>query len=105
MVSRNEYIDKYIGNYWHTFTDYEIGIIYGYPTTCIQAFVKMLERYDVPDNEIMKFYTQAMIFIGCGWYSKDFFEQEKEHYDRIWEQIRNISPTLVEQAEEEYTTM
>ena len=101
MVSRNDYIDKYIGNYWQTFTDYEIGVIYGYPATCIQAFVKMLERYPALDEEQRTEYTPAMEYIGCGWYSKDFFEQEKEHYNKIWEQIRSISPTLVRQAEEE----
>lgn len=102
MVSASDYIDKYIGNYWHTFTEYEIGLMYGYPNTAILAYVKMLERYPSLEANYRLNYTTAMEYIGCGIYSKQFFEQEKAYYEKIWEQIRLISPKLVEQAEKEH---
>lgn len=100
MVCANTYIKEYISNYWQTFRDYEFGVIYGYPTSAILAYLNMLERHPFL-GEGRNNYSTSMEYIGCGIYSKLFFEKEKQYYDQIWDAINRLSPKLIEEAENE----
>lgn len=102
MVCATDYIKNYINNYWQTFRDYEFGVIYGYPTTAILAYLKMIEPYPFLDYEMRANYSTCMQYIGCGIYSKLFFEKEKVYYEDIWRQIKEVSPKLAQLAEEEW---
>jgi hypothetical protein len=102
MVCINNLTREYISNYYQTFRDYEYGVIYGYPISAIQAYIKMLERHQLPDFEHVYDYTVAMKYIGPGFYSKKFFNEEKEYYNKIWKQLKDISPKLVDMATKEW---
>jgi hypothetical protein len=101
QVSISEYVDKYIQNYWQTFSSYEHGVLYGYPTSSISAFLYLTKRYPTDVKKRDK-YTVAMEAIGPGIYSEQFFKEEKSYYDRIWKQLKKISPDIVRQCEKEY---
>jgi hypothetical protein len=97
QVSVSDYVSKYIHNYWQTFSLYDQGVLYGYPVTTISAFAYFIERHNFL-GEKRKEYTTAMEAIGPGIYSKIFFEDEKKHYEKIWELISNTSPKIAEEC-------
>jgi len=97
MISPNEFCIEYIKNFHQSFGAYEHGIINGYPTSTIQAYLTFLERLD---NRILDAETTiATNFIGPGYYSKNFWDIEKLHYDKILQDVTNIAPmNLINEA-------
>jgi transposase len=99
QVSSSEYINNYINNYWQTFSLYDQGVMYGYPTTSISAFALMIERHNFIGTERKK-YSTPMEAIGPGIYSKIFFESEKTYYEDIWKKIKLLSKKICAECEE-----
>jgi len=62
----------------------------------------MLERFELGKFREHAFYTACMSYVGCGIYSKLFFDKEKAYYDEIWEQLKVLSPKLTKAAEAEW---
>lgn len=100
QVSISDYVDKYINNYWQTFSSYDQGVLYGYPTTTISAFSNLIERYPFTTKERLN-YTPAMESIGPGIYSKKFFDAERSYYDDLWDTLRGISSKITNACEED----
>lgn len=98
QVSASDYIKKYIENYWQTFSSYDQGILYGYPSTSIAAFNYLIERHPFTGEERNR-YTVSMESIGPGIYSKKFFDAEKDFYEEIWLKIKGISQEICNQCE------
>lgn len=102
QISANVFVDEYISNYWQTFSAYEQGVLYGYPTTSILAFLSILERFPI-SNRLA--YTPAMTFIGPGIYSKSFVEEEKSYYEKIWKTLEEMSPNIIDECKNSITSL
>ena len=95
FICKNKDIFNYVKDNFDSMSDIEKGFMYGYPYTAIQAFMGFIER-----SEREK--TVPMTFIGPGFYSKEYNIEEREYYDKIWKEIKAISPSITKQCEEEY---
>lgn len=94
QVSVNEAVSHFMKKYPDDLTEFEEGILYGFPLSAIRAFALLIdESHDKPDP--------ASNFLA-GWCSKDFWEDEQTYYQLWWERLRGISPKIVEQAEKKF---
>lgn len=96
QVSVNETVSKFMKQYPDDLTEFEEGILYGFPISAIRAFSQLIEaRHETPN---------AATFYLAGWCSADFWDDEQAYYQLWWERIRKLSPTLVNQAEAAFNT-
>lgn len=97
FVCKNLYIKNYVELYYRDFSHYDYGNLFGYTHTMQLALIYMIEPYLA--GEKTKLGIIYLNTIGQATYSKQFFEKEKAYYENIWEQIKNISPKLLSEAE------
>jgi hypothetical protein len=96
QISTSQIVDNFIRSYWKTFSSFEQGALYGYPTTAILAFMNLTKRFPLEKRAA---YTVAMNSIGPGFYSDEFFEDEKSHYEDEWRKISTLSPEIARECE------
>lgn len=95
QVSRNQVVNDYLQKNDNQLSDADYGVLYGFPTTAIQAFLGF-----IPSS------TKASPTIGCfsfgGIFSRDHIDKELKYYDDLWTQVAALSPTIAQQAELKY---
>ena len=94
QVSVNEAVSHFMKNYANDLTEFEEGVLYGFPLSAIRAFSRLIEaRHDKPN---------AATYYLSGFCSADFWEDEQEYYKLWWERLRKLSPKIVAEAEEKF---
>ncbi|MEN8252949.1 MAG: hypothetical protein ABFQ62_01065 [Patescibacteria group bacterium] len=94
QVSVNKVVSKFMKKYPDDLTEFEEGVLYGFPLSAIRAFSGLIEaRYDKP--------TSAFRHMS-GVCSKDFWSDEREYYELWWERLRKLSPNIIQEAEQEF---
>lgn len=73
----------------------ELGVLYGFPVTSIQAFLGFREQSKTKPDDILNYYL-------IGVQSAEFYDEERNYYERMWEQVRKVSPAIIRQAEKEF---
>lgn len=95
QVSRNQTASDYLQKNGNKLSDPDYGVLYGFPTTAVQAFLGF-----IPTSQ------KAPKTIGCyyfgGIFSEDFIQEEQQYFDDLWEEISRISPVLKYEAEKHY---
>lgn len=94
QVSVNQAVSEFMKMYPDDLTEFEEGVLYGFPLSAIRAFNGLIEtRYDKP--------TPASSYLS-GVCSKDFWVDEQEYYQLWWERLRQLSPKTIALAEKEF---
>lgn len=91
QVSINRNVSQYMEKNKGKLSNIDYGVLYGYPTTAIQAFCGFLPAaLETPR-------TVGGYLLG-GTFSQPFREQETAHFDRLWQLIVKISPKIASEA-------
>jgi len=96
QVCVNERVKFFMKNFANTLTEMEDGILYGYPISAIRAFARLTDVTEKCPTSVERYY------VGAGRPSVVFYEEEEAHYRQIWNKLRQISPCLIQHAEEGY---
>jgi len=92
QVSVNEAAQHFMKDFGEDLTEYEEGVLYGFPLSAIRAFGGLIDQ----SNQLTS--TPAHYFLaGVG--SKDFSKKEEQYYADLWERLRKISPRIIRWAE------
>lgn len=95
LAGFNEAILEYIETRWERLSEIEAGIFYGYPATSTLAFSQILKpKRRKPE-------TAAAFYLG-GVYSQEYFDEEIEYLEELWQLVWNTSPAVAHGAEESY---
>ncbi len=95
QVSSSSSVQDFLHLYPDDLTEFEEGILYGFPVTAIRAFAGLIEASaNQPDN--------VWCYYLGGVFSKEWINQENLYYKQVWEEIRSISPKTVSEAETQY---
>lgn len=95
QICANDAVKVLYEKYADTISEYEEGVIYGFPTTAIRAFAG-LEESHVP-----KIDHPALYYFG-GVYSRSNWKNERKEYLRWWQKIKNLSPDIIQIAKREF---
>lgn len=94
QVSVNESVAKFMKIYPDDLTEFEEGVLYGFPLSAIRSFARLVdESHDKPNP--------ASHFLS-GWCSKDFWDDEQEYYKLWWKRLSKLSPKVVQLAETKF---
>lgn len=77
----------------------EAGVLYGYPHSHILGFAELI-RSDKRQQGSKKKTCEEHYLAGV--FSRDFRTQEEAYFAQLWEDLRAVSPALIEQAEAMY---
>lgn len=94
QVAINQPVLQYVIQRRNELTVIEAGVLYGYPTSACLAYAGMLEKTGF-DKTIAEHYLSGV-------FSKPYATREREHFERMWEDIAKASPEIVVEAEREY---
>ncbi|MBI2263164.1 hypothetical protein HYU72_00760 [Candidatus Berkelbacteria bacterium] len=98
QVAANKNILDYVLSRRETLTPLEAGTLYGYPTSHIFGFMKL-----IPQSRKMPKKHPALHYLS-GVYSEELKKEEVEYFKNLWEEMREIAPDLIKKAESEYYT-
>lgn len=94
QVSVNEAVNTFMRDFPDDLTEYEEGVLYGFPLSAIRAYSGLITpSYDKP--------TAASYFLG-GVGSQDFQADELAYYDLWWNRLRRLSPRIIQEAEKKF---
>lgn len=94
QVSLNEAVNYFMQQYPDDLTEFEEGVLYGYPLSAIRSFSRLIEsKHDTPN---------AATFFLAGFSSQEFWDDEQEYYRLWWERLRHLTPKTVATAEQEF---
>lgn len=96
QVSVNGTVSHFMKSYPDDLTEFEEGVLYGFPLSAIRAFSGLIQ----PTHEK----PTAASFNLAGVMSKEFWQDEQDYYQLWWERLRKLSPKIVAQAEEEFSS-
>jgi hypothetical protein len=97
-IGRDDYCVEKIFNAKKTNNNYNLGIMFGYPDTAIQAFLGNRTRFNSKYFESI----QSLMFTQFV-FSKDFFKEEFNEVSKIWENtIKRLSPRLYNEIGDYY---
>jgi hypothetical protein len=94
QVSVNESVSTFMKEFADDMTEFEEGVLYGFPISAIRAFSRLTEAHHEKPN--------AATYYLAGWCSADFWEDEQAYYHLWWERLRKLSPTLIAEAEAQH---
>ena len=94
QVSVNEAVSHFMKDYPDDLTEFEEGVLYGFPLSAIRAFSGLIQmKHDKPS---------AASYYLAGVCSADFWQDEQDYYQLWWERLRKLSPKIVQEAEEKF---
>jgi len=94
QVSINEATSEFMEKYPNELTEFEEGVLYGFPLSAIRAFSGLIKATSAD-------LTPASYYLA-GVCSKDFLKDEQEYYQKWWNKLRNLSPKIIKQAEKRF---
>ena len=97
QISINQAVSDFMKKFPDDMTEFEEGVLYGYPLSAIRAYSGLIEtKHDKP--------TAASYFLA-GVCSADFWEDEQGYYQLWWTRLKELSPEIVRLAEEKFTNL
>jgi hypothetical protein len=96
QVSINQATHQFIQKNHRTMSVMEAGLLYNYPSTAILAYAGL-----IPRQEKFTAKTPADYFFGMV-HSRDWLEEERAHYEKIFKNIQQISPTIAKELTQNY---
>jgi hypothetical protein len=91
QVSINKTVSEFMEKYPDDLTEFEEGVLYGFPLSAIRAFSRLIDaRHDTPN---------PATYYLAGWCSADFWDDEQLYYQLWWNRLKKLSPKTVNQAE------
>ena len=95
QASVNEAVVQFMKKYPDDLTEFEEGILYGFPLSAIRAFSGLIESKHTKPS--------PAAYYMAGVCSKDFWEDEQQAYYQLWwSRLKKLSPKIVTQAEKKY---
>lgn len=94
QVSLNQAVNHFMLDYPDDLTEFEEGVLYGYPLSAIRAFSGLIES----NQELQS--TAQYYLAGVG--SVEFFKDEKDYYEELWARLTRLSPKIIREAEDKY---
>lgn len=96
QVSRNQLINQYIQRNNNILSDPDYGVLYGFPTTAIQAMSGFIQSASQqPPATIGRYYFGGV-------YSQEFLEDECDYFDKIWSEVSKLSSLITAEAQQHY---
>jgi hypothetical protein len=92
QVSVNEAVQRFLKDFGEDLTEYEEGVLYGFPMSAIRAFGGLIEQDETQQNSPAHYFLA-----GVG--SREFSEKEGQYYLDLWNELKKISPVIIDQAE------
>jgi len=92
QVCVNEKVLYFMKKYSKGLTEIELGILYGFPLSAIRAFSGLVER-----GSPKPLSPAESVFIGVP--SKEFRLEERNYYEKWWQSLCRLSPSLTSEAE------
>ena len=96
-VCANKYTYNFLREYIGKISAFDDGVLFGYPTTAMQSFIKIRKRLDFVERT--KHAGHGLYLIGPGACSLEYFEEENNYYNKIWEELKDYSKLLVKEGE------
>lgn len=94
QVSINEAVTSFMRNFPDDLTEFEEGVLYGFPLSAIRAYAGLITpKYDKS--------TPAVYYLS-GVCSEEFWEDEVKYYEKWWAKLRKLSPKTVSIAEAKF---
>lgn len=94
QVAINKPILDYVTERRDELTVLEAGVLYGYPISASLAYDGMLEKRWF-DKSIAEYYLSGV-------FSKPYTDNERAHFEKIWDHIKAATTSLVVEALSEY---
>lgn len=94
QVAINKPILDYVMERRDELTVLEAGVLYGYPISASLAYDGMLEKRWF-DKSIAEYYLSGV-------FSKPYTDNERAHFEKIWDHIKAATTSLVVEALSEY---
>lgn len=94
QVSVNEAVSEFMHQYPDDLTEFEEGVLYGYPLSAIRAYSGLINQKH--DKQ-----TAANYYLA-GVCSADFWDDEQAYYQLWWDRLRKLSPKIVAEAEAKF---
>ena len=97
QVGANIAVLEYVKHRRSELSDLESGILYGFPLTHTLGYVGIIKsRRMRPMN--------AAQYMLAGVYSEEFYKEEVEYFDKVWEELKKCSPKLALQSKKIFET-
>jgi hypothetical protein len=94
QVSVNRAVSEFMKQYPDDLTEFEEGVLYGYPLSAIRAYSGLITpKHNKP--------TAASYYLA-GVCSADFWDDEQVYYQLWWDRLKELSPKLISQAEAKF---
>lgn len=94
QVSINPAVSSFMKNFSDDLTEFEEGVLYGYPLSAIRAYAGLIEKSH------QKKLPSVYFLAGVG--SKEFQQDEMKYYEMWWGRLREISPKIIDEAEKKF---
>lgn len=96
QVSSNEATSLLFSEYANQMTEYEEGLVYGFPESAVRAFCGLVEASESQPNNPWCYYLGGV-------FSKEWIDKEDAYYKNVWKELAIVSPKIIEAAEKEYS--
>lgn len=94
QVSVNKAVSDFMKQYPDDLTEFEEGVLYGYPLSAIRAYSGLIgQSHDKP--------TVASYYLA-GVCSADFWDDEQRYYQLWWDRLKRLSPKITAEAETKF---
>lgn len=78
-------------------TSFEAGILYGFPVTAVLGFMELIPKKMTKSSK-----KHPAFYYLSGVYSKEYFIEEEWYFLQLWDDLKEVSPKIVDEAEEEF---
>lgn len=82
----------------HPFSVLEEGLVYGFPTSATLAFAGLIPKKVNKQKSTANFYLSGVN-------SEKYFDVEINYAENIWHKMKEVAPTLIDEAEEGYRAL
>ncbi|MFI9175961.1 hypothetical protein [Streptomyces lincolnensis] len=90
QVATNKPTLDYVLNRRNELTVLEAGVLYGYPTSACLAYAGLLEQ-EWFDKTLGEYFLSGV-------FSKPYVNEERAHFERVWQDVAVASPAVAEEA-------
>lgn len=98
FIFKSESVKKFLLGNINNLTQFELAMLYGFPSTAVMAFVGIIKKKSAPYPTSRKAYQwyHSKVF------SQDFYKDEIEYGRTIWNKVKKFCPEIIKLAEKEF---
>lgn len=93
QISVNKKINQFIKKHSNSMSAFEVGLLYGYPSTAILAFQNLIPRQTTPSKNKLIDYWFGMVR------SKQYYKDEQKYLENVLNIIKKASPKIYKELE------